>query len=1218
MKKIFVATGELPLTDFEQQAGDNSIVATLASSAKGQDPDTPLFANGFPPVISAEHVIGSERDGYIDFIVRLSEVSANNVSVTYSTSSGSASSFSDYTGLSGGLLTFAPGETVKVLRISLENDTSPEASESFYLFLNSPTNAVVGTNVVTATIIDNDGPLGTPIVTVRDVVVDEASGEAVFFIVLDRPSANAVSMNYNTQNGTALAGSDFLSTSGSLVFAAGETVKVVRVSLINDSLQETSEAFNLVLTNIANATNQTATGSAQIAASDALNVGVPTINAESVLGSEREGYIDFVVRLSNPSANNVSVTYSTSSGSASSFSDYTGLSGGLLTFAPGETVKVLRISLENDTSPEASESFYLFLNSPTNAVVGTNVVTATIIDNDGPLGTPIVTVRDVVVDEASGEAVFFIVLDRPSANAVSMNYNTQNGTALAGSDFLSTSGSLVFAAGETVKVVRVSLINDSLQETSEAFNLVISSVVNADAAPIATANIGANDAVNVAQPVIQLANVTAEEASGYLEFVIRLSNPSVNNVSVIYSTSSGSASSFSDYTGLSGGLLTFAPGETLKTLRISIEGDNTIEGNETFNLLLSNATNAVIGNSTATGTITDTQFTGSLGNDILTGTSVSDILIGLAGDDVLMGGASGDTINGGDGSDTASYATSNIGVYVVFGDFGAATGDAVGDNLISIENLTGSSFNDILGVDNGDNRLSGRAGNDRLLGLGGNDVLDGGDGGDSLEGGSGTDTASYATAASGVYMILGDGAAWTGDARGDILSSIENVTGSRFADVLGLDDNANVVDGGAGNDQLLGFGGNDILIGGAGRDILNGGNGTDTVSYASAASGVYAFFGDWGGFTGDAQGDTFFSIENITGSAFNDILGMDGGNNVLDGGAGDDVLYGNGGADTLIGGAGFDTANYATATSRIYVFFGDAGAWTGDAQGDSMFSIEAITGTNFNDIIGMDDFANTLAGGAGDDILYGEGGGDRLFGNAGFDTVSYAFAPSGVYILFADLGNATGDAAGDSEFSSIESIVGSAFDDIIGMGDFNDTLAGGGGNDVLLGNGGGDKFFGNDGFDTVSYALAGSGVYVFFADLGNATGDAAGDSEFSSIESIVGSNFNDIIGMGDFSDTIFGGAGNDILLGMGGNDTLWGGAGNDFFAYTNTGFGADTIRDFQDGLDRIDFSRVAGVNFASLAISSVAGGVQVGLGASSILIAGASISQITAADFLFA
>jgi len=600
---------------------------------------------------------------------------------------------------------------------------------------------------------------------------------------------------------------------------------------------------------------------------------------------------------------------------------------------------------------------------------------------------------------------------------------------------------------------------------------------------------------------------------------------------------------------------------------------------------------------------------GLAGSDLLSSGAGVDFLSGREGNDVLIGGAGADTIDGGQGTDNASWENATSGVYVLVGDSGAWTGDTAGDQLTSVENFRGSGFNDTLGGDSGSNRLEGLTGDDVLLGRGGSDVL---------VAGLGVDTASYALASSGVYVVIGDNGNWTGEAAGDSLLSIEGLIGSNFNDVLGLDAGNNVLQGRAGNDYLLGYAGNDILIGGAGGDMLDGGAGTDTASYSDAASRVYVFMGDGGSWTGDAAGDTFTSIENLTGSAFNDILGMDGGNNVLDGGAGDDVLFGQGGGDTLIGGAGFDTASYATATSGVYVFYGDWGSFTGDARGDTMFSVESILGSNFNDIIGMDDFANTLAGGGGDDILYGEGGGDRLFGNAGFDTVSYAFAPSGVYILFSDLGNATGDAAGDSEFSSIECIVGSAFDDIIGMGDFNDTLGGGGGNDVLMGNGGGDRFFGNDGFDTVSYGLAGSGVYIFFADLGNATGDARGDSEFSSIESIVGSNFNDVIGMGDFADTIIGGGGNDILLGMGGNDTLWGGAGNDLFAYTSFFFGTDTIRDFQDGLDRIDFSRLAGATYSGLAITSVAGGTQVALGTSTILLSGINTSQITAADFLFA
>jgi Ca2+-binding RTX toxin-like protein len=617
------------------------------------------------------------------------------------------------------------------------------------------------------------------------------------------------------------------------------------------------------------------------------------------------------------------------------------------------------------------------------------------------------------------------------------------------------------------------------------------------------------------------------------------------------------------------------------------------------------------------------EVTTGSGNDTLEGTNGADYLNGGAGDDVIGGGNGADELIGGAGND---YVTARIGANVDGGSgldklvlepylFNAAVNIATADLASNTGIILGGGL--IRNIESFTLYAGALSGSLNI-----NSVLSGANSFYSLNSVT-LLIADFSYASTGVSLLWAFGGAAfriSGQSHNLTLEGgfVFNVRSGSGDDTLVGADGNDSFNTSAGNDSLDGSSGNDLLVGGSGADKLIGGLGVDTSSYSSATAGVYVFIGDSGNWTGDATGDSFSSIENLTGSSFNDVLGMDGGNNVIDGGAGDDLLFGQGGADTLIGGTGFDTASYATATSGIYAFIGDWGSFTGDAQGDTYFSIEGIIGTNFNDIIGMDDFANTLAGGGGDDILYGEGGGDRLFGNDGFDTVSYAFAPSGVYVVFADLGNATGDAAGDSEFSSIESIVGSAFDDIIGMGDFNDTLAGGGGNDVLLGNGGGDKFFGNDGFDTVSYALAQSGVYIFFADLGNATGDARGDSEFSSIESIVGSNFNDIIGMGDFADTIIGGAGNDILLGMGGNDTLWGGSGNDFFAYTSTAFGNDTIRDFQDGLDRIDFSRVAGVNYASLAITSVAGGVQVGLGASSILIAGASIGQINQADFLFA
>jgi Ca2+-binding RTX toxin-like protein len=188
--------------------------------------------------------------------------------------------------------------------------------------------------------------------------------------------------------------------------------------------------------------------------------------------------------------------------------------------------------------------------------------------------------------------------------------------------------------------------------------------------------------------------------------------------------------------------------------------------------------------------------------------------------------------------------------------------------------------------------INGTPGNDVLL----NNVGES----DTINGGAGTDTASYANAGP-VIVNLESGEAFdftNGDT--DTLTSIENVTGSAFADTLLGDAGANVLDGGAGGDTLDGGDGNDTLIGGPGNDSLTGGNGTDTVSYASASGSVMVDLGaSVATNDGDGGNDTLGGIENVTGSAFADSLTGDDLANVLQGGAGNDTLAGGLGADVF-------------------------------------------------------------------------------------------------------------------------------------------------------------------------------------------------------------------------------------------------------------------------------------------------------------------------------
>jgi serralysin len=316
---------------------------------------------------------------------------------------------------------------------------------------------------------------------------------------------------------------------------------------------------------------------------------------------------------------------------------------------------------------------------------------------------------------------------------------------------------------------------------------------------------------------------------------------------------------------------------------------------------------------TLTGDDTANVLEGGSGNDKLYGKDGNDRLVGKGGNDtldggddndLLDGGAGADKIVGGSGSDTVTYAGAAAAVVANLSSASANTGDAKGDTYSSVENMVGSAFADT------------------LTGNGSANVLEGGAGGDRLVGGSGRDTASYSGALSGVKADLNTGAGYTGDAFGDTFSSIENLTGSAYADQLFGNGSENVLIGGSGNDILDGRGddddlfggdGNDTLIGGAGEDVLNGGAGIDTASYATATSYVVADLTTTSGSRGDADDDEFVSVENMIGSAYGDTLKGDAGANVIDGGEGADRLYGRGGQDTLIGGAGADTFVFDSA-----------------------------------------------------------------------------------------------------------------------------------------------------------------------------------------------------------------------------------------------------------------------------------------------------------------
>ncbi|WP_017931929.1 M10 family metallopeptidase C-terminal domain-containing protein [Robiginitomaculum antarcticum] len=429
--------------------------------------------------------------------------------------------------------------------------------------------------------------------------------------------------------------------------------------------------------------------------------------------------------------------------------------------------------------------------------------------------------------------------------------------------------------------------------------------------------------------------------------------------------------------------------------------------------------------------ISQDTTTATENDDTLVGTSGDDVILALGGNDNVQGLAGNDQLRGNDGNDDVFGGDGNDSVY----------GDAGNDNI------SGDAGNDTLFGGDGDDTLNGGDGDDLLLG---------GAGADNIFGGAGNDTSDYRSATQGLIIDMETASVNTGEAAGDVFNQIENLTGTDFDDSLrgksgdetikgrsgddaitgrGGDD---ILDGGAGNDTLFGNSGNDTLLGGDGDDLLLGGEGADelfggegndTVDYRAATEGLIIDMQTASVNTGEAAGDVFNRIENLTGTDFNDSLRGKSGNETIKGRSGDDAITGRGGDDVLDGGAGNDT----------------------------------LLGGTGND---------TLLGGDGDDLLIGGAGADELFGGEGNDTVDYRSATEGLIIDMANASVNTGEAAGDV-FNRIENLTGT---------DFNDNLRGKSGNETIKGRSGDDTIFGRSGDDTL---IGGAGNDIMNGGNGN-------------------------------------------------------------------------------------------------------------------------------------
>ncbi|WP_225772765.1 calcium-binding protein [Inquilinus sp. Marseille-Q2685] len=385
-------------------------------------------------------------------------------------------------------------------------------------------------------------------------------------------------------------------------------------------------------------------------------------------------------------------------------------------------------------------------------------------------------------------------------------------------------------------------------------------------------------------------------------------------------------------------------------------------------------------------------------------------------------------------------------------------------------------------------------------------------------------------------------------------TSFEEIRGTAFDDTIHAMGDAVSLQGG---------GGDDTVIAGANAETLDGGAGTDTVSYADSQAGVTVDLRLAGGqvSAGMAGGDTLTGIENLIGSALADALHGDAaanrltgrsGDDILNGHGGDDVLAGGAGADQLTGDAGVDTVDYSISGAGVTVDLAAGAGTGGDAQGDTLATVENVIGSGFDDHLYGDAGANALTGGAGDDTLRGGGGADVIDGGDGSDFANYQGSAAAVTVNLLAGTASGGDAQGDT-LTGIENLYGSSFDDQLTGNDVRNIIGGELGNDILVGNGGNDSLSGEAGDDRLEGG-DGNDRLVGGDGIDNLQGGAGDDSIDAGTgnDTIIGGNGNDSIYGGEGGDQIDGGGGNDFIEAAGGGDVINGGDGIDTASYAGS------------------------------------------------------------------
>ena len=525
----------------------------------------------------------------------------------------------NYQGTTVNTVNFADGENSKNLTVAIMSDGPHNLDKLFEAVLLNPTNGTsTGAPVLTWISVLDDPDQVWPVdfqISTSNYVAYETS-PYVNVTVLRKSSSPSTSIDYTTSDGTAQENINFLKTSGTLMFNAGETRKNITVYLKDDGPNNGDKNFNVTLSN-PDMGGTIGVGKAMVTVLDVSNSprGAFQFDATDYGVSETNGTMTFNVVRSGGSMGAASIDYNFLDGSALNGANYVATNG-KLNFADGEAIKPVTVAIKSDGPDNGDKLFQVVLSNPTNWTnLGAPIKSNVTVWDDGTqynqYGKLIFSPSSYNIGETGTNVTLFVVRNDGTSGTVTVDYTTVDGTAKAGTNYHASSGTLSFGPGETVKKFNVSMIDDGVATGDLGFTAVLSNPTGGAGIHnpgVASVTITDKETFPSLWSLFNFSSATysADETNASVNVTIMRTGSVAGIMSVDYQTANDTALAGTNYAATSG-TLTFGNGETSKNVTISLKDDGAENGDKQFNVLLSNPTNGsnIITPTTTTVTVKD-------------------------------------------------------------------------------------------------------------------------------------------------------------------------------------------------------------------------------------------------------------------------------------------------------------------------------------------------------------------------------------------------------------------------------------------------------------------------------------------------------------------------------------------------------------------------------------------------------------------------------------